>query len=108
MLYFFKPFIKPDTKKETYDNMTEVEKLAHGYNEKDWKNFVECFPETDITVDGVSQDVVKPIVHLVGKEYSVKWLNTPLPALDGKTAVELEQTETGRKALRAFIITFPC
>ncbi|MDE6834260.1 MAG: MbcA/ParS/Xre antitoxin family protein [Ruminococcus sp.] len=108
MLYFFKPFIKPDTKKETYDNMTQVEKFANAYNEKEWKNFVECFPETDIKVDGVSQDVVKPIVHLVGEHHYIKWLNTPIPTLYGKTAVELEQTETGRKALRAYVITFPC
>ncbi|MDE6540241.1 MAG: MbcA/ParS/Xre antitoxin family protein [Ruminococcus sp.] len=101
MPYFFKQFINPDTKKETYDNMVDF--FANEYNEENWKEYSKCFPETYITVDGVSQDVVKPVIHLVG----VKWLNTPLTALDGKTAIELEQTETGRKALRAFVMRLP-
>ncbi|MCM1315296.1 MAG: hypothetical protein NC205_07860 [Prevotella sp.] len=93
---------KLQNKKEIYDN--KIDFFAHEYNEKNWKEYSECFPETDITVNGVSQDVVNAIVVLT----SVEWLHIPLKSVDGKTAVELEQTEKGRKALRAFIMRLPC
>ncbi len=82
-----------------------IEFFAKTYNDKDWKKYSKCFPKYDIKVDGVSQDVVNPIMHLVG---NVEWLNTPLKSLENKTAVELEKTEAGRKALRAFIMRLPC
>ncbi|MDE6672015.1 MAG: MbcA/ParS/Xre antitoxin family protein [Ruminococcus sp.] len=97
---------KLQNQKETYNNKTDF--FANEYNDKDWKKYSECFPETDITVNGVSQDVVNAIVVLLGKKYGVEWLHIPLTAVDGKTAVELEQTEKGRKALRAFIMRMPC
>lgn len=97
---------KLQNKKETYDN--NIDFFAHVYNEKNWKEYSECFPETDITVNGVSQDVVNAIVVLLGRKTGVEWLNISLTAVDGKTAFELEKTETGRKALRAFIMRLPC
>lgn len=82
-----------------------IEFFAKIYNDKDWKTYSECFQKYDIKVDGVSQDVVNPIMHLVE---DVEWFNTPIKSLENKTAVELEKTETGRKALRAFIMRLPC
>lgn len=84
--------------------MDMIDFFAKEYNENDWKKYSECFHKADIKVDGVSQDVVNPVICLTG---SIEWLHTPLTVFDGKTAVELEQTETGRKALRAFIMRLP-
>lgn len=82
-----------------------IEFFAKTYNNKDWKAYSECFPKYDIKVDGVSLDVVNPIMHLVG---DVEWFNRPIKSLENKTAVELEKTEKGRKTLRAFIMRLPC
>ncbi len=92
------------TESEVIFFMDMIDFFAKEYNENDWKEYSECFPEADITVDGVSQDVVNPVICLTG---SMEWLHTPLTVFDGKTAVELEQTKEGKKALRAFIMRLP-
>ena len=81
--------------------------LVEEYSEKNWRNYSSCFVDVDTRIDGVPQDIVNAVITILGETAGCKWLSTPLRKLNGKTAIELAQTDEGRKALKSYIMRLP-
>lgn len=81
--------------------------LLDAYKEKHWEEYASCFKDEGIRVEGIPQDIVNAVTTVLGEKAGITWLDTPLHALDEKTARELLQTENGEKVLKAFIMRLP-
>lgn len=79
------------------------------YNEEQWRAYANSFAPADVHITGVSQDIVNAVVGLLGNEAGEKWLTeTQLTQFDSKKATDILRTPMGARALKAFIMRFPC
>ncbi len=82
--------------------------FAAEYNEEHWNNFASI-NHSDTQIDGIPQDVVDAVLGVLGDNVGYDWLTcTPLRQFGGKTAIELLKSSEGERALKAFIMRFPC
>lgn len=84
-----------------------VDFFSNEYNEELWMNFMKCFDETYIHIEGVPQDIVNAVVSILGDEVGCNWLHTPFHKFNGQNALDLLKTPKGEKALKAFIMRLP-
>lgn len=77
------------------------------YNQEDWMEFAQCFQQVEVSVEEIPPDIVNAVCTILGVECGIKWLETPLNAFEGKSAVELVKSKGGCKALKAFIMRLP-
>jgi len=77
-----------------------------------WVHFVSCFPEIDTKLLDqipIETDFVRALYWKKGDNLDrVKhWLVKPVPALDGKTPLEILKLEEGKTILRTAIMRMP-
>lgn len=77
-----------------------------------WNNFVSSFPDLDadlLTKIPIENDCAKVIYWKKGNKLDEvkKWLAKPIPALDGKTPLEILSLEHGKTILRTAIMRMP-
>ncbi|MBR6384432.1 MAG: DUF2384 domain-containing protein [Lachnospiraceae bacterium] len=77
------------------------------YSDKKWNNYMSYIKSSHIKIKGIPQDVADALYHTLGNGMK-EWINRPISALDGKTAVQLLASSDGTKALKAFIMRMPC
>lgn len=80
---------------------------AEEYDAHNWNEFVKCFNEIDVEIEGLPQDIVNVVLNLLGHEMGYKWLNEPFHKFDDKTALELMEISAGERALKAYIMRLP-
>lgn len=84
--------------------------FANEYNEKDWKDYCQGFKsiEIPISLSGIlPEDVIRPLIYLLGYEYTNRWVNMRFEDLDNRTPIDLAKTMDGIKALKAYIMRIP-
>lgn len=84
-----------------------VDFFSNEYNEEQWNQYIKCFNESNIHIEGVPQDIVNAVVTILGDEVGCKWLHTPLHKFNGQNALDLLKTSKGERALKAFIMRLP-
>lgn len=92
-------------------NNEKIKFFANEYNERAWKRYVNDFEKIDVSqdlLDVLPEDVLRPLIYLLGEDYTKKWINMKFENLDNQTPIELAKTKEGRMALKAFIMRIPC
>ena len=74
------------------------------YNEHTWNNYVRNCETVKEEIEGMPSDISKVLVNTIGPETSRMWIYRRLYGLDYKTPVNLVRTDSGTKALKAFIL----
>ena len=92
-------------KSDGVTNLIDI--LVNEYDEKSWIEFVDCFGNYDVKVDGVPQNIINVIVGLLGEDAGIEWLQKPLNQFNEKPVLDLLNDENGEKALKAFIMRMP-
>lgn len=87
--------------------MTNLDFFADEYNQDNWSEYAQCFKQVDVSIEGVSQDIVNAVCTILGMESGIEWLKTPFSLFEGKSAIELVKTKKGCKAIKAFIMRLP-
>lgn len=77
-----------------------------------WGNFVSCFPEMDADLLNqipIETDFIRALYWKKGSNLGrlKSWLVKPVPALDGKTPIEILKLEEGKTILRTAIMRMP-
>ena len=86
--------------------MDIIECYYNMYNDEKWNYYCSYIKNSDIQLNGIPQDIVDALYSAVGINM-MKWIKEPIPALEGKTAIELLASEKGSKALKALIMEMP-
>ena len=92
-------------------NNEKIEFFANEYNHQDWKAYSRCFRETEIPeklLDIMPDDIIRPLLYLLGDDYTQIWINKEIKALDNQKPVELVKTDIGRRALKEFVMRMHC
>lgn len=87
--------------------MDMINFYANEYDEHNWNEFVKCFKEIQVEIEGLPQDIINVVLNLLGKEMGYKWLVEPFSKFDNKTSLELMKTSVGERALKAYIMRLP-
>jgi hypothetical protein len=76
-----------------------------------WGRFSDCYDGVDqrsIESVDTDPDIAKVLLYKIGAPDKVNdWLNTQLPALDGKSAASLLKEPKGRLIVRSFVMRLP-
>jgi len=89
----------------------QIKFYADTFNEEHWKKYSSGFENIEIPnklKNLLPDDVLHPLIYLLGDDVAYVWINKKLHAIDNRTAIELSKTDTGLKALKAFIMRMPC
>jgi uncharacterized protein (DUF2384 family) len=87
-----------------------VTALANAYNDVYWNRFAASFPKVKnetIKIANIPDDIFSALVGILGESFIEDWLNKELKLLDNNKAIDLLKSETGRKALKMFILSMP-
>ena len=87
-----------------------VDYFANEYNEEHWKDYNQGFKPIDIPanlLNTLPEDIIRPLIYLLGYDYTSKWITMRFEDLDNQTPLELSKTKKGIKALKAFIMRMP-
>ena len=80
------------------------------YDEVGWKQYSNNFNSIDIPDELkkiLPEDVIKPLIFILGRECTYKWIHMKINSIDNRTPIELSNTINGLKALKAFIMRMP-
>ena len=87
--------------------MDKLDIYIKSFNKNNWKSFAADCKPSKVRVKGVPQDIVDAVSRAVGENNAAEWLRRPVPALDGKSPVEVLNMSNGEKALKALIMRMP-
>ena len=89
------------------EDMNMVELLAKEFNADNWRSYSMLFPESELKVENIPQDIVNTLVGILGEKQAIDWMQTELSCIDNMTVPQLVATEKGRRALKALIMRLP-
>lgn len=84
--------------------MDSIDIYIKEFNKSKWNGFAAGCKASKVRVKGVPQEIVDAVSRALGENNAAEWLRNPVPALDGKSPVEVLKMPNGEKALKTLIM----
>lgn len=84
--------------------MDTIDIYIKEFNKSKWNGFVAGCITSKVRVKGVPQEIVDAVSRALGENKAAEWLRSPVPALNGKSPVEVLKMPDGEKALKTLVM----
>ena len=84
--------------------MDTIDIYIKEFNKSKRNGFVAGCKTSKVRVKGVPQEIVDAVSRALGENKAAEWFRKPVPALNGKSPVEVLKMPDGEKALKTLVM----